>query len=125
MDDWRCGRCVSIPLSILARLSYHFVCQICLHTPGLPEDQDPDYECLMVPNGVSEGKLAEAGFMYNQEKGSWYHQGTEFGRRKAEPEDRSVEKMVNFLEVKLANHYCSFHDLLFLRSCAGEEGRLV
>ena len=79
----------------------------------------------MVPNGVSEGKLAEAGFMYNQEKGSWYHQGTEFGRRKAEPEDRSVEKMVNFLEVKLANHYCSFHDLLFLRSCAGEEGRQV
>jgi len=74
------------------------VWQICLHTPGLPEDQDPDYECLMVPNGVSEGKLAEAGFMYNQEKGSWYHQGTEFGRRKAEPEDRSVEKMVNFLE---------------------------
>ena len=53
----------------------------------------------MVPNGVSEGKLAEAGFMYNQEKGSWYHQGTEFGRRKAEPEDRSIEKMVNFLEV--------------------------
>jgi len=36
--------------------------------------------------------------MYNQEKGSWYHQGTEFGRRKAEPEDRSIEKMVNFLE---------------------------
>ena len=53
----------------------------------------------MVPNGVSEGKLCEAGFMYNQEKGSWYHQGTEFGRRKAEPEDRSVEKMVNYLEV--------------------------
>jgi len=74
------------------------VWQICLHTPGLPEDQDPDYECLMVPNGVSEGKLCEAGFMYNQEKGSWYHQGTEFGRRKAEPEDRSVEKMVNYLE---------------------------
>lgn len=76
-----------------------FFRQICLHTPGLPEDQDPDYECLMVPNGVSEGKLCEAGFMYNQEKGSWYHQGTEFGRRKAEPEDRSVEKMVNYLEV--------------------------
>ena len=101
MGDWQYGRCVSYsPLKTCEYLISIF-CQICLHTPGLPDDQDPDYECLMVPNGVSEGKLAEAGFMYNQEKGSWYHQGTEFGRRKAEPEDRSIEKMVNFLEVFL------------------------
>ena len=101
MGDWQYGRCVSYsPLKTYEYLISIF-CQICLHTPGLPDDQDPDYECLMVPNGVSEGKLAEAGFMYNQEKGSWYHQGTEFGRRKAEPEDRSIEKMVNFLEVVL------------------------
>ena len=77
----------------------------------------------MVPNGVSEGKLAEAGFMYNQEKGSWYHQGTEFGRRKAEPEDRSIEKMVNFLEV-VFNQFSLF-DLFRLRSCAEEDGRLA
>ena len=77
----------------------------------------------MVPNGVSEGKLAEAGFMYNQEKGSWYHQGTEFGRRKAEPEDRSIEKMVNFLEV-VFNQFSLF-DLLRLRSCVEEDGRLA
>ena len=94
----------------------------------------------MVPNGVSEGKLAEAGFMYNQEKGSWYHQGTEFGRRKAEPEDRSVEKMVNFLEVILLIIettfmvnllevvlliIVTFMTLFCLRSCAGEDGRQV
>ena len=77
----------------------------------------------MVPNGVSEGKLAEAGFMYNQEKGSWYHQGTEFGRRKAEPEDRSIEKMVNFLEV-VFNQFSLF-DLFRLRSCVEEDGRLA
>lgn len=77
----------------------------------------------MVPNGVSEGKLAEAGFMYNQEKGSWYHQGTEFGRRKAEPEDRSIEKMVNFLEV-VFNQFC-LSDLFRLRSCVEEDGRLA
>ena len=109
------GMFTIIILSTLVRVSYHFVYQICLHTPGLPEDQDPDYECLMVPNGVSEGKLAEAGFMYNQEKGSWYHQGTEFGRRKAEPEDRSVEKMVNFLEVILLFSETTFMVNLFLR----------
>ena len=78
----------------------------------------------MVPNGVSEGKLAEAGFMYNQEKGSWYHQGTEFGRRKAEPEDRSIEKMVNFLEV-VFNFQFSLFDLFRLRSCVEEDGRLA
>ena len=31
---------------------------------------------------------------------TWYHQGTEFGRRKAETEERSIEKLVNYLEVR-------------------------
>jgi len=74
------------------------VWQICLHTPGLPDEQDPDFEMMMVPGGVGEGRLQEAGFMFNQEKGVWYHQGTEFGRRKAENEEKSVEKLVNYLE---------------------------
>ena len=39
--------------------------------------------------------------MFNQEKGVWYHQGTEFGRRKAENEEKSVEKLVNYLEVNI------------------------
>jgi len=75
------------------------VWQICLHTPGLPEEQDPDYECLMVPGGVAEGRLTEAGFMWSQERAAWYHQGTEFGRRKAETEEKSIEKLVNYLEI--------------------------
>jgi len=74
------------------------VWQICLHTPGLPDEQDPDFEMMMVPGGVGEARLEEAGFMFNQEKGVWYHQGTEFGRRKAENEEKSVEKLVNYLE---------------------------
>jgi len=74
------------------------VWQVCLHTPGLPDEQDPDFEMMMVPGGVPEPRLQEAGFMFNQEKGVWYHQGTEFGRRKAENEEKSVEKLVNYLE---------------------------
>jgi len=74
------------------------VWQVCLHTPGLPDEQDPDFECMMVPSGVGEARLHEAGFMFNQEKGVWYHQGTEFGRRKAEAEEKSVEKLVSYLE---------------------------
>ena len=55
----------------------------------------------MVPSGVNELKLNEAGFMFNNEKNIWYHQGTEFGRRKAENEEKSVEKLVSYLEVCL------------------------
>ena len=55
----------------------------------------------MVPSGVGENKLQEAGFMYSMEKSVWYHQGTEFGRRKAENEEKSVEKLVSYLEVGL------------------------
>merc|ERR1711971_353854 len=40
----------------------------------------------------------QAGFMYSMEKSVWYHQGTEFGRRKAENEEKSVEKLVSYLE---------------------------
>ena len=73
---------------------------MCLHTPGLPDEEDPDFEMLMVPSGVHQTKLEEAGFMFNMEKNVWYHQGTEFGRRKAENEEKSVEKLVSYLEVK-------------------------
>jgi len=89
---------VSVSVDTIPVENKNFVWQICLHTPGLPEEEDPDYECMMVPNGISEVRLAEAGFMFNQEKQVWYHQGTEFGRRKAESEEKSVEKLVNYLE---------------------------
>ena len=55
---------------------------------------------LMVPSGVPDLKLQDAGFMFNVEKKVWYHQGTEFGRRKADTEERSVERLVSYLEVR-------------------------
>ena len=54
----------------------------------------------MVPSGVNDLKLQDAGFMFNVEKSVWYHQGTEFGRRKADSEERSVERLVSYLEVR-------------------------
>ena len=32
----------------------------------------PDFEMLMVPGGVQESRLQEAGFMFNMEKSVWY-----------------------------------------------------
>ena len=64
----------------------------------------PDFEMLMVPGGVQESRLQEAGFMFNMEKSVWYHQGTEFGRRKAGTEEKSVEKLVSYLEVRHIDH---------------------
>ena len=66
---------------------------------------------LMVPSGVGENKLQEAGFMYSMEKSVWYHQGTEFGRRKAENEEKSVEKLVSYLEV---GHYLKIRQLFII-----------
>ena len=54
---------------------------------------------LIVPSGVGEVKLQEAGFMYDKEKSIWYHQGTGFGKSKAENEEKSVEKLVSYLKV--------------------------
>jgi hypothetical protein len=43
--------------------------------------------------------LADLGFTYDAERGMFYHQGTEYGRRKAEPEEVSLEKFTNYLDV--------------------------
>ena len=67
---------------------------------------------LMVPSGVHQNKLEEAGFMFNMEKNVWYHQGTEFGRRKAENEEKSVEKLVSYLEVRTTNHFMKEEKIL-------------
>ena len=75
--------------------------QVSVHIPGLPEDEDPDYECLMVPNALADRPklLEDLGFTYEMERKSYYHHGSEFGRRKAEPEEVSVEKFGSFLDV--------------------------
>ena len=68
----------------------------------LTDVQDPDYECLMLPGLLRDGRpdvLADLGFTYDTERGMYYHQGTEFGRRKADPEEVSLEKFTNYLDV--------------------------
>jgi len=76
------------------------VWQVSVHIPGLPDDEDPDYECLMLPTALSNKHhvLNDLGFTYDEERGMYYHQGTEFGRRKAESEEASLEKFVNYLD---------------------------
>ena len=110
-----------ISLDTFGSLEY-YLNQICLHTPGLPDEEDPDFEMLMVPSGVNDHKLQEAGFMFNMEKNVWYHQGTEFGRRKAENEEKSVEKLVNYLEVSnfstlTLSHSVYISNLLIHQKC--------
>jgi len=74
--------------------------QVSVHIPGLPEDEDPDYECLMVPQVLLDKpkQMEELGFTFDDERGNYYHHGTEFGRRKAELEETSIDKFANFLD---------------------------
>jgi len=76
------------------------VWNISAHIPNLPEQDDPDYECLIFPHELQDKSpetLAHLGFDYGNEEGVIYHHGTEFGRRKLEPEDVGLEKFANFL----------------------------
>jgi hypothetical protein len=64
----------------------------------------------MLPNALREGRLevlADLGFTYDTERGMFYHQGTEFGRRRADPEEVSLEKFTNYLDV---SHNCTIKD---------------
>jgi|688.fasta_scaffold21824_5 hypothetical protein len=74
--------------------------QISLYIPGLPDDKDPDYECLMLPHIPHEKQhvLADLGFTYDWERNVFYHQGTEFGRRLVDPEEVALEKFTNYLD---------------------------
>ena len=47
------------------------------------------------------GLLADLGFTYDEERGLYHHHGTEFGRRKADLEDVSLDKFANFLDVSI------------------------
>ena len=91
------------------------VWQISTHAPDLAatsmsaanaagDSLDPDYECLMVPGAIADKPtiLAELGFTYNAEKKAFYHQGSEFGRRKADREEVGLEKLANYLDVSMA-----------------------
>lgn len=77
------------------------VWQISVHIPSLPDNEDPDYECLMLPTALREGRpdlMADLGFIYDTERAMFYHEGTEYGRRRAEPEEVSLEKFTNYLD---------------------------
>jgi hypothetical protein len=76
------------------------VWQVCVHVPGLPEEEDPEYEALMVPDAIAGRPelLEEVGFTYNSEREEYYHQAPESGCRKAEREERCVEEFVGHLE---------------------------
>ena len=81
--------------------------QVCVHIPGLPEEEDPEYEALMVPDNIATRKdlLEEVGFTYNEEREEFYHQAPESGCRKAEREEKCVEEFVRYLEVKYGSSH--------------------
>jgi len=76
------------------------VWQVAVHVPGLPEEEDPEYEALMVPDAITdrEDLLEEVGFTYNSEREEFYHQAPESGCRKAEPEEKCIEEFVRHLD---------------------------
>lgn len=76
------------------------VWQVAVHVPGLPEEEDPEYEALMVPDAITDRQdlLEELGFTYNSEREEFYHQAPESGCRKAEPEEKCIEEFVRHLD---------------------------
>lgn len=79
------------------------VWQVSTHIPGLADDEDPDYECLMLPDALVHKPhiLNDLGFTFNDERNMYYHHGPEFGRRKADTEENSLEKFANYLDVSI------------------------
>ena len=101
------------------------VWQISVHIPGLPDNEDPDYECLMLPLALRAGRsdlLAKLGFDPEQ----IYHQGTEFGRRRADPEEVGLEKFTHYLtEIRSGLHGAGPNNGLVLLFETGEDLALV
>jgi hypothetical protein len=105
------------------------VWQISVHIPSLPDNEDPDYECLMLPQLLQKNHpkvLSDLGFSYDKKQRMFYHQGTEFGRRKADPEDVSIKKFTNYLvEIRSGLHGAGFNNGLVLLFETGEDLALV
>jgi hypothetical protein len=105
------------------------VWQISVHIPNLPDNEDPDYECLMLPHVLREKHpevLADLGFAYNTEQLFFQHQGTEFGRRRADPEEVSLEKFTSYLdEIRSGMHGAGANNGLVLLFETGEDLALV
>ena len=91
---------VSMSVDTVPHDDVRVVWHISAHIPNLPEKEDPDYECLIFPNALHDkpaAMLSHLNFDYGLEKGVIYHHGTEFGRRKLEPEDIALEKFADYL----------------------------
>ena len=100
---------------------------ISVHIPSLPDNEDPDYECLMLPELLREKRIwRDLGFTYDTTRNMFYHQGTEFGRRWADPEEVSLEKFINYLdEIRSGLHGAGPNNGLVLLFETGEDMALV
>lgn len=103
--------------------------QISIHIPNLPETEDPDYECLILPEVLRErgtDVLTNLGFIYNLEQKKFYHQSIEFGKRKVETEEVSLEKFKNYLdEIRKGFHGAGPNKGLVLLFETGEDLALL
>jgi hypothetical protein len=105
------------------------VWHISVHIPSLPDNEDPDYECLMLPQVLREKHpkvMVDLGFAFDKKRKMFYHQGTEFGRRRADSEEVSLEKFTNYLaEIRSGLHGAGFNNGLVLLFETGEDLALV
>jgi hypothetical protein len=120
---------VSVSVDTVPVESQIVVWQISVHIPSLPDNEDPDYECLMLPQTLQNTHpkvLTDLGFVYDKKQMRFYHQGAEFGRRKADPEDVSIEKFINYLiEIRSGLHGAGFNNGLVLLFETAEDLALV
>jgi hypothetical protein len=105
------------------------VWQISVYIPSLPDNKDPDYECLLLPHVLREMRpevLADMGFIYDWERKIFCHQGPEFGRRLVDLEGVALEKFTNYLD-KIRNglHGVGSNNGLVLLFETGEDMALV
>lgn len=123
----RCYILVAVAVDTVLLEDRSVVWQISLHIPDLPDQEDPDYECLMLPHALWErgaAVLADQGFTY--ERGLYFHQGPEFGRRRVDSEAEGLEKLTNYLnEIRGGLHGAGPNNGLVLILETGEDLALV
>lgn len=121
--------CVSVTVATVPVDDQRVVWHISTHVPELSEQENPDYECLIIPHALQEKSpemLAHLGFDYGVEDGMLYHQEPEFGRRKLEHEEIGLEKFTNYLyEIRNGLHGAGPNNGLILFFETSEELALV
>ena len=108
----------TVPLTDGRQVIWH----ISVHIPSLSEE--PDYECLMLPQALLDSQ-SDMLFHLGFEPGI-FHQGIEFGRRRADSEEVGLEKFVNYLdEIRSGLHGAGPNNGLILLFEMGEDLALV